>query len=52
MGSNPVRALICFLQSTFTAIGKIAARLRRSMLLFLFYIGNSQEIIIFYKYTA
>ena len=30
----------------FSAVGKIAARLRRSML-FLFYIGNFKEIIIF-----
>ena len=36
----------------FSAVGKIAARLRRSMLFFLFYIGNSKEIIIFYKYTT
>ena len=32
MGSNPVRALTCFLQSTFPAIGKIAAHLRGSCL--------------------
>ena len=51
LGSNPVTSLN-FSLSSFLLLVKLQLACDDQCFFLLFYIGNSKEIIIFYKYTA
>ena len=52
LGSNPVTSLNFSLSSFLLLVKLQLACDDQCFFFFLFYIGNSKEIIIFYKYTA